>query len=221
MISFKWFPGFSLSQKQKSIDSLHRSAHKQLGDKAILEISSKSTERLGIDLSAFNLTIRTLKLGREFSVESAFQASKVFDGGGPFTDLLDKTSREAKTDPRLRSSGSLVKFRFFGEDWSLEPKTAFYDWLYIKALMKHSILMDEIVLFDAFTDIEFNPEKSINCQARAAALFVSFVKRGILHDAMLSKETYLNAIQDDRKYLNSPKQSELIWSTRHPSRRVA
>lgn len=32
--------------------------------------------------------------------------------------------------------------------------------------------------YDIFTDIEFNDKRSMNCQARSAALFVSLTKRG-------------------------------------------
>lgn len=48
--------------------------------------------------------------------------------------------------------------------------------------------------YDGFTDIEFNPEKSINCQARAAALFVSLSRRGLLELAMTSIDNYIKII---------------------------
>lgn len=41
------------------------------------------------------------KLNYNYSVECAFQSSKVFENGGAYTDLLYKTSREAK-DERLK-----------------------------------------------------------------------------------------------------------------------
>jgi len=34
----------------------------------------------------------------------------------PYVDLLDKSSREAKKDPRIQESGRLWGFRFFGTD---------------------------------------------------------------------------------------------------------
>ena len=39
-------------------------------------------------------------------------------------------------------------------------------------------MIEELIDYDAFTDIEFNPQKSINCQAKSAALFVGLVKQG-------------------------------------------
>lgn len=140
-IEFQWFPGMALSQSQKSIASLHEAAKKRLNLDKVLEISSKSKDEVGVKLSAFNLMIKTVRHEREFSLECAYQASKVFERGGPFVDLLDKKSIDAKRDPRLNQHGRLVKFRFFGVDWDLLPRTAFYDWLYINALHKHPGLL--------------------------------------------------------------------------------
>lgn len=190
-IMFDWFAGFSVSQKQKSIKSLHFSIEQKLGISKTLEISSKSLESLGNALSSFNLKICTVKRRKLFSVECAYQASKVFEFGGPYLDILDKTSREAKTDPRLKSSGKLIGFRFYNVDWELEPKTAFYDWLYLNALRKNLQLTENLANYSAFTDIEFNPMKSISCQARSAALYVSLEKRDLLNEALSSKENFL------------------------------
>ena len=110
------------SQKQKSVDSLHAAALKLPGISRVLEVSSKSREELGVALSAFNLTFTTLKHNRTFSVECAYQGSKVFERGGPFVDMFGMTSREAKKDDRLRSSGRLTGFRFFGTDWGWSRK---------------------------------------------------------------------------------------------------
>lgn len=60
----------------------------------------------------------------------------------------------------------------------LNPKTIFYDWLYINAALENPLLAAERLKYNAFTDIEFNPEKSINCQAKAAALFVALSRQG-------------------------------------------
>lgn len=184
-IDFEWFPGFSVKQKQKSIKSLHQNLKRKSPTLNVLEVSSKSDKEIGIALSAFNLMIKT-KNNKEFSVETAFQASKVFEFGGPFVDLYEKTSRDAKKDPRLKNSGKLLYFQFFGRRWELEPKTFFYDWLYTNALSLNKELSNEVLKYDAFTDIEFNPQKSINCQARSLALYVSLYKAGKLKEALSS-----------------------------------
>ncbi|MEG7413234.1 hypothetical protein V6E00_00030 [Serratia marcescens] len=118
LVDFTWFPGMSVSQKQKSIDSLHDAAIKSLPNvKKVLEISSKSRDSLGIALSAFNLSFTTLKQQRTLTIECAFQGSKVFQHGGPFTDMFDMSPREAKKDKRLLTSGRLKNFKFFGTEW--------------------------------------------------------------------------------------------------------
>jgi hypothetical protein len=194
-VDFQWYPGMAKSQSQKSIASLHQEAMKQIGVNKVLEISSKSPDELGVNLSAFNLMIRTVKREKEFSLECAYQASKVFERGGPFLDLLEARSIDAKRDPRLNQHGRLIKFRFFGVDWGLHPRTAFYDWLYINALHKRPELAEQVLTYRAFSDIAFNPERSINCQAYAAALYVSLHERGLLTDQVLKDQaTYLSII---------------------------
>lgn len=147
--------------------------------------------------------IRTVKLEREFSLECAYQASKVFELGGPYVDLLDAPSIDAKRDPRLTRSGRLVGFRFFGVDWELEPKTAFYDWLYINALHKQPALAEEVISYRAFTDIAFNPEKSVNCQAYAAALYASLRGRGLLTADVLKDKCAFLSIVDANEVSNA------------------
>ena len=196
MIEFQWSPGMAKVQKQKSIRSLHEAAEKR-NVSPVLEISSKSEEALGVKLSAFNLMITTKKQSRTFSVETAFQSSKIFERGGPFIDLLDKTSREAKKDIRLKESGNLVAFSFFGKDYPLNPKTLFYDWLYINALNQNEDLSDELMRYKGFTDIEFNPKKSINCQAYSAALYSSLRYAGILRDALESPEVFKEILESE------------------------
>ena len=41
----------------------------------------------------------------------------------------------------------------------LNPKTIFYDWLYINAVLENPLLAAELLKYNAFTDIEFNPKK--------------------------------------------------------------
>ncbi|HEX9063446.1 MAG TPA: hypothetical protein VF941_25010 [Clostridia bacterium] len=196
-IEFTWFPGLSKSQKQKSIESLHNAFLKEYPESKVLEISSKSLHPSGVELSAFNLMLSFKD--KNLNVETAFQSSKVFELGGPYLDLLDKTAREAKADERLKSSGKLICFGFNGQKWPLEPKTAFYDWLYLNAVSQNADLADQLIEYTAFTDIEFNPQKSINCQARSAALFVSLKRMGILEDTIDSVENFLKVYRDKEK----------------------
>jgi hypothetical protein len=208
LVEFKWYPGFAKSQAQKSIDSWHASA-KRHGIYPIIEISSKSSQRLGVDLSAFNLMLKA-KGHRSMSVECAFQGSKVFELGGPYTDLYTVSSREAKKDNRIRNSGDVIRFTFLGEDFPTTPLTAFYDWLYLKALNQNEILARQLLRYKGFTDIAFNPEKSFNCQARSAALFVALSKVGEINNVINDKEHYLALISDHNDSLcNTKPQSQL------------
>lgn len=207
-VQFQWYPGMSISQKQKSIDSLHNAAMQLSNINRVLEISSKSRDSIGVALSAFNLMINTTKYNRTFSVESAYQGSKIFEKGGPFVDILEKTSREAKKDERLQKSGKLLGFRFFGVDWGLEPLTSFYDWLYINALRKYPDYVEKINGYSAFTDIEFNPLRSINCQAYSVALFISLQRRQLLEQAISSKDEFIEIIS--KSVINNARQDETI-----------
>lgn len=173
-VEFEWYPGFSDAQKRRSVESLHHNA-RAIGVDRLLEVSRRGTSPLGRALSAFNLTFTRGDGTVRYSVEAAFQGSKVFVDGGPFRDLLSSSPLDAKRDPRLRQSGRLVGFSFFGAEFSSEPPTEFYDWLYICAMQQHSDVVREISRYAAFTDIEFNPNRSINCQAHAVALFVSML----------------------------------------------
>jgi len=205
-VEFQWFPGLAASQKQKSADALHSAAMKLPSINTVLEVSTKSRDELGTLLSAFHLSFTTKTNNLTFTVECAYQSSKVFERGGPFRDLLDKLPRDAKRDERLRSSGRLLYFRFFGTNWELEPQTAFYDWLYINALKKSPELAEKVIAYSAFTDIEFNPDRSINCQAYSVALFVSLYKRQLLEEATASKEDFLRVI--GRAEVNNARRDE-------------
>lgn len=195
LLEFKWHSGMAKSQKQKSIAELHNVAN-DLGFERVLEVSSKSENELGIKLSAFNLLIETQKNKKIFTVETAFQGSKVFSRGGPYKDLIGIDSLAAKKDIRLKNSGQLIGFEFFGKSFPLEPRTYFYDWIYINALAKNKELSEQVTLFDSFTDIEFNPQKSINCQAHSVAIYISLVSIGLIGEALSSPENFLEILKN-------------------------
>lgn len=207
-VEFEWFPGFALSQAQKSIRALHRAAEDQ-GIAPLLEISSKSPQNLGRALSALSLSL-TIQ-GQTMTVESAFQGSKVFAQGGPYTDLYTMAGRDAKRDPRLRTSGQVVGFRFLDIDFPLEPKTAFYNWLYLTALTQHPKLAEDLLSYAGFTDIAFNPKRSWNCQARAAALYTALRHRQIDVPHLVNNvNAYLQLISEDTVPPILPEQLPLL-----------
>ena len=191
-ITFKWHPGLSKAQAQRSITELHTSAAQQ-GIEPLLEISSKGTEQLGVDLSAFNLTFKAPD-GARLSVESAYQGSKVFKNGDHFPDLYRARSRDAKLDERVKGRSDIAHFDFFGEVWANRPTTAFYDWLYLQALAQHPDFVQELAQFAGFTDIAFNPQKSAACQARCAAMALGMREAGVWPRALESRDTYLTIL---------------------------
>jgi hypothetical protein len=193
-VEFEWQPGFAPSQKKKNVSALHAAAAaRQLSP--LLEVSTKSEEELGRRLSAFSLKVRTC-IG-PISIESAYQGSKVFEHGGPYRDIYRKESREAKTDFRIRGSGRLIRFDYFGEEWPLVPKTAFYDWLYLQALSPYQKFLERLFIYKGFTDIEFNPEKSINCQARTCALLLSLLRLGVLDYSLKTQANFIETTASD------------------------
>lgn len=193
-VDFDWNPGLAPVQKMKNVAALHDAA-KSKGLESILEVSTKSSVPLGRSLSAFNLSVDSESFGR-LTLEAAFQGSKVFAAGGPFTDLYKKDDgSEIKKDVRLKSSGPLEYFLYENSKWSTTPLTAFYDWLYISALQK--IDVEELFKYQGFTDIEFNPNKSINCQARSVALYLSLRKRGLIQKGeTLGREQFLKILSE-------------------------
>lgn len=193
---FTWNGGFAASQKQKNIVALHRAYCRRFPESKVLEISSKSLQEEGVKLSAFHLEKYVPSLERSIPVECVFQGGKVFTGGGPYTDLYCASPRDAKRDERLKSSGKLTNFFFEGNEVPLNPTTIFYDWIYINALLEHPELAKAVLEYDAFTDIEFNPAKSVNCQAKAAALFVALSRQGKLEECR-EFESFLKIIKGE------------------------
>lgn len=192
-VKLVWHSGFAEIQKKRNIHALHEAAAR-LGYAPLLEVSTKSDDKVGQHLSAFHLKVHS-PVG-DIPLECAFQGSKVFEFGGPYTDLFTVDPRTAKRDTRLRDSGRLMAFEFEGKRFPLEPKTVFYDWLYIGAIFPHREWLSRLSKFAGFTDIEFNPERSINCQARSVALFFSLKSSHLLDEAMESHESLLRVLHE-------------------------
>lgn len=190
-VGFTWFPGMSLAQKRRSIDAMQAAARQRFPEVSFLEISTKSADADGRALSGFELCLEAGG-GRRMSVESVFQGSKVcrpaHAGGspsGPFQELYDQDAVTAKRDPRL-SACHVQGFRFFDTDWPVAdadaggspplPPSAFYDFLYFRALTRQPALAARALAFGGFTDLEFTPGRSDNCQAFSAALFAALTR---------------------------------------------
>jgi hypothetical protein len=194
-VEFQWHPGMAASQKKKSVQSLHTAALAVKVAGNLLEISTKSEQSIGYQLSAFNLKVLSHS-GKSIVLENLYQASKVFDTAGPFADLMYCSPIDAKKDLRLKDSGDLRHFVFKGDIWSINPPGMFYDWLYLNFLQAHPELHNEILSFDGFTDIEFNPKKSYACQAASVAMFVGLSQAGLLKTVIDDSEKFIALYQN-------------------------
>ena len=63
--------------------------------------------------------------------------------------------------------------------------------------------MQQLESFLGFSDIVFNPNRSLNCQARAAALFVSLSKNGLIDEQIFSDKDYYFELMTDKKRFSS------------------
>lgn len=165
IIEYEHVKGMAFSQKQKNVLSFHKSIQDKYPLLKILEISTKSNNPLGVQLSAFNLKLN------EKSIESIYQSSKVFENDVQYSFLIDYSPREAHRFISDRDLGKLTKFRYNDIDFPLEPKSLFYDYIYIMALTKIPNIANKLKEYDIFTDIEFNEKRQVNCQARACAIY--------------------------------------------------
>lgn len=184
-VEFQWNPGFAVSQKQKNIRGLHAAYLERFPEESVLEISSKSMQPGGPQLSAFQLPLPMEVVGK-VPMENAYQAGKVFEYGGPYLDLLQVSPRDAKRDERLQTSGHLIRFQHEGRSFPLQPHYLFYHYLYFRALLQNPELAQVVLSYDAFTDIEF-AGRSWNCQARAAAQYVGLYRAGLLESGDIAE----------------------------------
>ena len=188
LVIYTFVPGFAPTQRKKNVSNLNEALSKTFPSLRVLEISTKSDSELGRQLSAFNL-----KLNGKF-VETIFQSSKVFADGNQYEFLIDKKPIEAKRFIQNLPKQEITKFRFNGIDYPTNPKSMFYDYIYIHALKNNPDLSSQLINYDIFTDIEFNHKKSISCQARACAIYSYLLKTGrvdeYINDIELFKTLY-------------------------------
>lgn len=191
--NIQWNGGFSIGQKQKNIDNLHKcvSEYFKISISNILEVSTKSRLELGRSLSSFNLKMKIN--GEIYPLECVYQSSKVFKnilGEYQVLDALKMSPKSAKNRLANEDHSTLVKFKCNDQDFPLEPKHLFYDWLYINSVIEISDLIEKLEPFQYFTDIEFNPDKSLNCQARTLVLFIWLVKNNRLEEYLKNPQRF-------------------------------
>nr|MBP3259214.1 hypothetical protein [Bacilli bacterium] len=154
-IEFVWVKGMSKQQKCKRRDSLHLSISKKYDINKVLEVSTKSNIELGVKLSALNLTVKFLS-GKEETVENIYQSSKIFD-----------------------DNHNIIGFKYGNTAFEKDPYSMYYDYIYMLGLYCHKEYHEELTKYSIFTDIEFNPNKMSNTQARAAAIWNTLYKNNM------------------------------------------
>lgn len=179
LFAFPWLPGMSRAVKEARIRALHESIRAKYPDAEVLEVSTKSSNPLGVSLSAFNLRLPAICGGG--ILESTYQSAKVYQDwrGDLFKQdgLAALSPGLAKKGNSLHSDLTLAHFDFNGNQWPANPGSLFYDFLFWAALWEQPKLLRGLSEFDFFTDIEFNKSelgfqagKSFNSQAKSSAL---------------------------------------------------
>lgn len=205
-IEFQWIMGMVKSQARKRVISLHSAAATQ-GLSNVLEISTASNCDLGIRLSAFNLPV-TINFGSEtepniqtHSVETIYQSSKVGSHKGntvgPHPEWLGLEGKEVKAKIKATKMDRINLYRYGQNAWPANPPESFFTWVYINGLIQEEGLIEKLAEYDGFTDIYFNPKKTNNCQARAAAQAVSMYQSGQLQEIMATRTSYLQFAKDN------------------------
>lgn len=187
-VNIDWFGGFALSQKRKCQIGLHQNFLAAYPKEKVLEISSSSLMSLGSKLSAMNLNKRTRK--GITMVESAFQSSRIYSDGtktvGPFPDYLFLPGRECKKLVKEVSEGMhSYKYEFDSMTFyaPADHISQFYDFLYLNALLEpENKAVREQLLQEGFTSFTDLATKSLNCQARSAAIFVGLVRAELIDE---------------------------------------
>lgn len=234
LVEFEWFSGMSWQQHQKSSLSMLSVLEAQGHTPA--EISRRSIDKdFGVQLSAFNLKLNGANVENIFqayktfndggpyldllSVDPKFAKNdcriQSYESKKPcLTHKIDFKNKEFYESEHVcrycqsRLNRKLIGFSSKNTNWELEPKSMFYDAIYISALLQNKTLANQLVQHDAFTDIEFNQKilyskdkGPFNCQARSCAIYVTLKKNGFTDEAIL-------------KSISSPEQISQLYSIR-------
>lgn len=209
VVEFEWHLGMSWQQKQKS--SLSMLAQLKSEGYKPIEISRRSEDLdFGVQLSAFNLKLNNYNVENIFQAYKVCNDGGPYldllkvEPQKARGDCRIQTSESKKPCQfnhveyknksfynseniceycRTRSERHLVSFSSGKVHWGIEPKSLFYDAVYISALLQNKHLSDCLVEYNAFTDIEFNQKVPysqnkgpFNCQARSCAIFSTLKK---------------------------------------------
>ena len=186
-VTFPWSNG----SKHQNVQAVLDTFHDVYPDVPALEVSLASSQPEGIHAAAMKLPLHLAGLGLDVPVGIVYEASKVFENGGPYTDLLQCSRQKVSKDARLQQSGKCIGYRLEDMDFPAEPhRYAFFNWLYACALRQNPETAENILKFGAFSDLELgSTKKDRNSPARAAAVYAGLAAAGKL-DCLDSYEAF-------------------------------
>lgn len=188
-VEFEWVKGLDNHLIVQRYLNLHESIKEIYPDVNLLEVSTKSLNPVGKSLSPF-----ILKTHNGITVEALYQGSKIYEYGGPFQELYQRSSLEAKNHAKGKDLGDVIGFQLGRLIFDTKPTRAFYTWLYITVLMQNLDLADNLMEYNAFTDIHYNPKTMNVCQAYACSVYYTLRQGNILDLAMESYPNFCKVI---------------------------
>ena len=169
--------------RKNKVQSLHERFSHIYPDKKVLEVSGTSEDELGRKIRSEILEKKIPSLDIKAPVANVYRGSCLFEKGGPYPELYGLSPQKAKNDRRLKEKGSLVHYSYEDTKYTKRPRAAFYYWIYINALLENRELAEQVVKYDAFSDISCSPGGKPFGAARGAAIFTALSRMGLLEQA--------------------------------------
>ena len=205
-VTFTWIKG----SKRQNIRAVHDAVHTTDPDVSILEVSSASVQPEGEAVSSLRLLLHLDSVAQDVPISTVFEATKVFEHGGPFADLLTCEPPKVHKDTRLRTSGELLRYSLEGSEYPIEPyPDSFFEWLYCRALKQFSEKAAQLSRYNAFSDIAAaaDSKKYYGDSSRAAAIYVGLATAGKL-PCIDSYESFIAEVYTEPKPLPKSGKSE-------------
>ena len=178
-VTFTWIKG----SKRQNIRAVHEAVHTTDPDVSILEVSSASVQPEGEAVSSLRLLLHLDSVAQDVPISTVFEATKVFEHGGPFADLLTCEPPKVHKDTRLRTSGELLHYSLEGSEYPAKPYSdSFFEWIYCRALKQFPEKAEQMSRYNAFSDIAAaaDSKKYYGDSSRAAAIYMGLAAAGKL-----------------------------------------
>ena len=210
-VTFTWIKG----SKRQNIRAVHDAVHTTDPDVSILEVSSASVQPEGEAVSSLRLLLRLDSVAQDVPISTVFEATKVFEHGGPFADFLTCEPPKVHKDTRLRTNGALLRYSLEGSEYPIEPyPDSFFEWLYCRALKQFPEKAAQLSRYNAFSDIAAaaDSKKYYGDSSRAAAIYVGLAAAGKL-PCIDSYESFIAEVYTEPKPLPKSGKSEVASET--------